>query len=267
MTIVLGKVANPRGEELSTGNGYRRVPWKSTCKQCIDRGHRFAEEDWISIRRERPVLGKKEYRSIEIDKFPERCRSCGTKAKRFTRMKHSLDKLVDIKRQLAPRGKFSKLKMITIGNNEALSREEFTKRFKKFRDKSSWLIGGTYVLEQGTNPQGDYDGMWHMHGVFIAPYMPKEMFDNQTVGSIPEEYGLGNMHYQEAKLEKNLRSRHLENYIAKYMCKDGNRKQSFGALYRCEMDWILDNEGAKVARLWTQPNAQKYKKIMNEWKN
>ncbi len=251
------------GEELSTVTGIEDAYWKSTCKQCEWRGNRLAEQDWISLPRQGYVKeGLKPNKSMEIDRYPVRCRTCGTKAKRFTRMKNSLDKLVDIKRQLEPgfNNTFSRLKMITITNKNNLDKEEFTRRFKKFRDNTTWLIGGTYVLEQGTQ-----NGMWHMHGVFIAPYMKKEYFDDLTLAKTGEHYGLGNVHYQEAKLEKEFRSRHLENYIAKYMCKDGNRKQSFGALYRCQRERIEDIEGNLIMKKWIQPSYKKYRKQMDDW--
>lgn len=251
-------VNEPVMEELSTVTGIENAYWKSTCEHCAYRGNRKEDYDFASIQ----IHGgfDPDYKSIECIRFPDRCTSCGTKAKRFTRMKNSLDKLVDIKLQLAPQGLFSRLKMITITNKNNLNRTEFTKRFKEFRDNTTWMIGGTYVLEQGTQ-----NGMWHMHGVFIAPYINKEHFDDLTLAKSGEHYGLGNVHYQEAKLEKKFRSRHLENYIAKYMCKDGNRKQSFGALYCCIEENINDTDGKKIATIWTQPNP-KYKQQLNDWK-
>lgn len=263
MNSAIAHASKERNCTLS--NGYRRVPWISTCKVCPERGSRFDKEEWMFFSAERsPSISEDKCR--ELAKYPERCTSCNTKSVRYARMKRSLDKLVDIKRQLAPRGKYSKLKMITVNNKNGLTKEEFTKRWLKFRNETPWLIGGTYVLEQGKNPQGDYDGMWHMHGVFIAPYIEKEYFDDLTLAKSGEHYGLGNVHYQVAKLDRNLRSSWLENYIAKYMCKEGNRKQSFGALYRCQEDWIRDNEGNKLHRFWTQPNVQKYTRMMNDWK-
>ncbi len=246
-------------EELSTVTGIENAYWKSTCKHCAYRGNRKENFDFASIQ----IHGgfDPEYKSIECIRFPDRCTSCGTKAKRFTRMKNSMDKLVDIKRQLAPRGKFSKLKMITITNKDNLNQMEFTKKWLQFRNNQSYLIGGTYVLEQGKQT-----GMWHMHGIFIAPYIDKKYFDDLSLAKSGEHYGLGNVHYQEAKLEKEFRSRHLENYIAKYMCKDGNRKQSFGALYRCQKEDILDTEGKLITKIWIQPNVQKYTTMMNDWR-
>ncbi len=283
MTISKAKLATPMGEELSTVTSKEEVYWKSTCKECAYRGNRSIDEDWMFLNAER-YTSIEESKCKEMGRYPERCTDCDTLSRRYSRMQASLDKILDIRDDIMRNqgSIFSKPKMITIGNDQNLDEKEFKKRFKRFRDESNWMLGGTYVLEQGKE-----NGMWHMHGVFLAPYIgrcddpqehglvpEKDKDGNKTGEMIPcscklqrwsktaaDKYGLGNVHYQEAKISKNRWERqHLGNYLAKYMCKDGNRKQSFGALYKCEKDSIDDKR-----KRWFQPNRKEFRKQMRLW--
>jgi len=232
-------------EELSPVTGIERDPfYRSTCEHCDHRGNRNHDEDWIRIGNTQSHL-RIDSKCIEVSKYPQRCKECDTDYKRWKRMYHSLWKIMSIIYDMTTPTLFKRPKMITITNKDDLSRECFSRRWKMMRDLEDWIIGGTYVLEQGKE-----NGMWHMHGVFIAPYAD---LNDLTWAKLPEKYGLGNMHYQVADLDELGRNFHIENYLAKYLCKAGNRKQSFGALWGCEQD--------PESKMWHQPNAR-YSEIM-----
>lgn len=255
MVIVLEKVA-PNGERLvSTGNELRGVEWKSTCENCEWRGNTLAEPDWISLAK--PEQDRRKY--LEIDRYPKRCTSCDTISRRYSRMTESLNKIIDVKRDLIRNRAqlYSRPKMITIGNSESLSLEEYKKRFTKWRKKSPWLLGGYYVFEQGSE-----NGMWHSHGVYLAPWINSEKLEDWSNSS--KEFGLGSMHYQEAKINKDFKDKHLSNYIAKYLCKDGNRRQSFGALRLIEKETTERSNGTLWKR-WIQPDRSKYQSQIKQW--
>lgn len=254
--ITSTKVAIPMNTELSTNSKPREV-YKSTCENCVYRGDREAEQDWAAI----PTSNKnKMSRIIEVGKFPVRCTPCDTKSRRYSRMGATLRKIYEIKQDLDLKSskKFSRPKMMTIQNSEQLSKEEFTRRLKIFHRDCPWVIGGTFVKELGTKPMGEYAGMWHSHGVYIAPYF--EEWPTEEV----ESYGLHLGKYKEAKIDKNYTDSALKNYIAKYMCKDGGRKQSVGALYRCVREEIEILDSDKVIKVWKQPN-KNYQTQMKEW--
>jgi len=243
-------VSSTSTEELSPVTGIERDSfYKSTCEHCDHRGNRFHDEDWIRIKKIQPTVLKDSV-CVEVDKYPQRCRGCDTNYKRWKRMYHSQWKLMCVIYDMTTPTLFSRPKMITITNKDNLSKPEFNSRWKTMRDQEPWIIGGTYVLEQGKE-----NGMNHMHGVFIAPYFGKE-FRDLTLARCGEQYGLGNVHYQVADLDELGRNYHVENYLAKYLCKEGNRKQSFGALYRCERN--------PKSKMWHQPN-QNYSVKMHEW--
>ena len=175
-------------------------------------------------------------------------------------MTASLNKILDIKDHVVRKSdyKFGRPKMITIGNNQGLSKEEFKKRFKLWRDNSPWLIGGTYVFEKGSK-----NGMWHSHGIYIAPVISKKQLPDWCATSM--KFGLGRMNYKVARYSRKWKNSGLCNYIAKYMCKDGNRKQSFAALYRCEIERLERPDGS-IKKIWTQPSAAVFRSQMREWK-
>lgn len=170
----------------------------------------------------------------------------------------TLRKILDIKDDLVVGSKFARPKMITLGNQEALDKKEFTRRLKIFHKECPWLIGGTFVKELGTKPMGDYDGMWHSHGVYIAPYLNLEKAKKEVL-----EYGLCLNYFEEAKIDQKFLDSDLRNYIAKYMCKDGGRKQSVGALYRCIRKNIEMVDGT-IIKIWKQPNKE-YRKQMTRY--
>ncbi len=232
------------------------------------------ESEWLGFNQ--PETDRKKYR--ELARYPERCTECDTKSRRYSRMTASLNKILDIKDDLEPGQKFARPKMITIGNSDDLSKEEFKKRFKKWRDESPWLIGGTYVFEKGSK-----NGMWHAHGVYIAPYIRKCNDPKNHPDTIDDdgnkkpcackmkewsatslEFGLGRMNYIEAKYSKQWKNSGLCNYIAKYMCKDGNRKQSFAALYRCVQEREQRSDGT-FKKIWFQPNREEFQHQMKMW--
>ena len=184
---------------------------------------------------------------------------------------------------------FYEPKLLTVGNDENLDKKEFYARYLKFRNECPWLIGGTYVHEKGKE-----NGMWHSHGVMIAPFIqrcdnpaehpdvPFIKYENyeriETEELVPcscrlqrwsstaaEKWGLGNVHYQCANIDKSgFKDAHVANYIAKYMCKDGGRKQSFGALYNCEIEEIKMPDGS-IKKIWNQPNVKKYRSKIYNW--
>ncbi len=234
-------------EELSPVTGIEEDSfYKSTCENCDHRGNRRHDEDWIRIGNTQSHL-RSDSKCIEISKYPQRCKECDTNYKRWKRMYHSNWKIMCVIHDMTTPTLFSRPKMMTITNKDNLSKLEFNSRWKTMRDSEPWIIGGTYVLEQGKK-----NGMNHMHGVFIAPYFGKE-FRDLTLARCSEQYGLGNVHYQVAQLNELGRDYHLENYLSKYLCKEGNRKQSFGALYRCKQD--------PKSKMWHQPN-QTYSETM-----
>ena len=196
-------------------------------------------------------------------------------------MTASLNKILDIKDHVVRKSDyiFGRPKMITIGNDQGLSEEEFKKRVKLWIKNSPWLIGGTYVFEKGSK-----NGMWHFHGVFIAPFIRRCSDPDNHPNVIDEDgkeiacpckikewsntsmdYGLGRMNYQVATYSKKWKNSGLCNYIAKYMCKDGNRKQSFAALYRCEIERLERPDGS-IKKIWTQPSAVTFQSQIREWK-
>lgn len=172
---------------------------------------------------------------------------------------------------------FKTAKMITIGNKDNLEREEFLDRFRTFHKSENWIIGGTYVVEQG-EPLTNKEGMWHTHGVYIAPFIKKSLLTEWS-HSLEDKYGLGNMHYQQAKISQDGRNWHLENYLHKYFTKDGARKQSFGCLYHChqEKKWEMiqpkENSSYTEEQLVSSKWRRKHKArredqdTMNNWVN
>jgi len=250
----LEKAASSMSTELSTNSKPREV-YANTCEKCAYRGNRTEEQDWVAISTG-PL--DSERKIIEVGKFPNRCTPCDTKSRRYTRMGATLRKIQQIKDDLVKSSKFSRPKMMTIGNKEALDKKEFTRRLKIFHRDCPWIIGGTFVKELGTKPMGDYNGMWHSHGVYIAPYF--EEWPTEEV----ESYGLCLNKYKEAKINANFIDSGLKNYIAKYMCKDGGRKQSVGALYRCVQEKIEILDSEKTIKIWKQPN-RNYQTQMKEW--
>lgn len=259
----LAKAANSMNAELSTNSKPREgveeeveIHYHNTCQKCDYRGNRTEDQDWISISTG-PL--DSERRIIEVGKFPNRCTPCDTKSRRYTRMGATLRKIQQIKNDLVNSSEFDRPKMITIGNKEALDKKEFTRRLKIFHRDCPWLIGGTFVKELGTKPMGDYDGMWHSHGVYIAPWLELEKANEEL-----RTYGLELNKFKQAIIDEKFIDAGLKNYIAKYMCKDGGRKQSVGALYRCVLEEIDVIDSTITIKCWKQPN-KKYQLQMKEW--
>lgn len=115
-------------------------------------------------------------------------------------------------------------------------------------------------MELGTKPMGDYAGMWHSHGVYIAPYLDLEEAKPEA-----RKYGICLNYYKEAKIDQNYIDSDLKNYIAKYMCKDGGRKQSVGALLNCVHHELILTDGS-IKKIWKQPNS-KFATQMRRWTN
>lgn len=253
----LEKAASSMTTELSTNSKLREV-YKSTCENCTFRGERSEEQDWISISTG-PL--ENDRRFYEVGKFPVRCTPCDTKSRRYSRMGATLRKIREVKDNIVKGKKFARPKMITIGNSESLDKKEFQRRLKIFHKECAWVIGGTFVLELGTKPMGDYAGMWHSHGVYIAPYIDEEKLEDFCIEV--RKYGICLNNYKEAKIDQNYIDSDLKNYIAKYMCKDGGRKQSVGALLNCVHHELILTDGS-IKKIWKQPN-KKYQKQMKLW--
>lgn len=256
----LVKAPNSQMTELYAISKPREV-FANTCPNCDERGNRNAQEDWVNLNVDH---GSANYQRkiVEVGKFPKRCKPCNAKSVRFRRMGATLRKIQDVRDDLVKSSKFRKCKMITIGNKEALDKKEFSRRLKIFHRDCPWLIGGTFVKELGTKPMGDYNGMWHSHGVYIAPYMTHEQLAATAVEV--EEYGLCLNKYKEARIDKNFVDGKLKYYITKYMCKDGGRKQSVGALYNCVREELQLINSQTILKIWKQPN-RIYQTRMTEW--
>lgn len=279
MTIQCVTVDKNEMTELSTVTGKEGEYFSSTCEDCFFRGNRKVDPYYVNTGT----------RTFEVDKYPIRCTICGLKSKRITRMRDSFKKIEDIKNDILKhssmnrfgwektriRDTFQRPKMVTIGNKDNLERDEFMERFREFHKKESWIVGGTYVVEQG-KPKTNTEGMWHTHGVYLAPYIQKSLLTEWS-HSLEEKYGLGNMHYQQAKISTDGRNWHLENYLHKYFTKDGNRKQSFGSLYHCKLekkwDKIQPNENSSyteqrlISKKWRRSHSDRRKDqiTMKNW--
>jgi hypothetical protein len=214
-----------------------------TCDNCTYRGNRDHDSNYVSsVRVDDHGVRYKQW--SESDRYPERCTSCATSAKRYNRMKKRLDKVWQISYELGDQ-RYSRPKMITFALPSIVtfdsSPDSELRKLKSLLPQArtilleNGVLGGIYVPEVTTRSSSFmgtrvYKHHAHIHMVAVAPFVHKKHLKSFCECLLP--LGLGRLNYV-APSDKNWRTakQKVAGYIAKYLNKDGRRTSSFG-IYR-----------------------------------
>ena len=237
--------------------------WGFTCSKCLWKGDRTGNIDLIRIRVAAPK-GLEAFKSIEVGKYPNRCRDCDKNRKRHSRMWNNLRVLDNwnhyLEANLGP-PKMYTVGLISIPDDPRTLEEQILEIKSKWKNLRNHLLenyqgifkGGISNVEVTHKINFDRSkGNWfgvkyhvHIHAAILMKYIPGEKFIE--FAELPLDHGLGRANIvsrQKGDDWKKYRS-HLANYLAKYISKGDLKQRSirFGIMekrYRRRHDYPID---------------------------
>lgn len=227
------------------------VPWGNTCNACRETGF-----TWTSDKALMPDLENSwnfSWRSkegeLQVMQFPQRCRACETKHKRWIRMVRRVERVGRLSRQRKWRPKlitFAYLSSWTTDPNPESEMIKFKKQFKKAKQilKKYRVRGGYTAFEYKTRTRCRWDMSKkmeyyhhpHVHMAAVAPFIDQE--DLAKIDSELREINLGRIDIKSSDPSETWgyteeeREKHLANYLAKYMIKQATRCDPWGICTR-----------------------------------
>ena len=219
-------------------------PWGFICSKCQWHGQRDGVLDIIRIRVAAPK-GLEAFKSIEVNRYPDRCRDCDRNRKRHSRMWRALKELDNwnhyLEKNMGPP------KMYTIGlpsiPDDPRSLEEQIQEIKlKWKLLRTYLLENYHAVFKGglsnvevthrinfDRTKGNWFGVKyhvHIHAAVLLAYIPGEDF--VKFAEIPLQFELGRANIvsrQRGDDWQKYRS-HLANYLAKYITKGQIKQRS-----------------------------------------
>lgn len=233
------------------------IPYPNTCEECPDRGEMKVFDSYLipdRISLWNHELERFEWRNLG---WPDRCKSCNTRAAAYKRARKSVERLEELREFTMNYfeeefGKHSErwcyLKFVTLTWKNELTTDPVP-NMKKAR---SWLrrkrdkiidkldcVAGTDVMECVTS---EVDGLYHhhvhMHGIWIMPY-----HDIEYVGEVMKKYvgrdqcraikpiWIENDDHPNGGYEMSAFAQ-ARNYLIKYLSKQPNTRRSLWGFAR-----------------------------------
>lgn len=217
-------------------------PWGFLCKECKWKGQRHGILDLVRI----PTAGWKgleAFKTIEVHRYPDRCKECNKKRMRWSRMSKNLRILDNWNHYLeanlgAP--KMYTVGLISIPDDPRALEEQILEIKKKWKILREYLLdkypaifkGGISNVEVTHKVNFDRTkGNWfgwkyhvHVHAAVLMKYIPGKKF--VEFAELPLDFGLGRANIKSRQHGDDWKKyrQHLANYMAKYITK-GNIKQ------------------------------------------